>query len=389
MTEQILKVHCLPVSGGAFVAQLSLLKELLSSSDNLQPDIALCSSGGNVATYIGMAANWNPLAIDRIALQVDSEMLVMNWWPKHLDFLPTILIGVFSGSIYRQGYGVAKMYKNLFNNQNILSTEIWTGTYHKDHNREKFFCNKAEGTTYIKRENFEKNRILYNCEPLTYADGNIDLLAKVSIASASIPVLVSEQNILGTEYADGGTMHASPLTVMSDNILNLIKPNNKQDKVLIQKISTEEDLPFEQKIDVNSMFNTDRQNKRLHLTYFSCYDIDGTINSDENKNTVISDVGGSLTSLVESLSIIDRAKSLELLKSIAGTETIEYEHHPELTTRELSTIMSKIKNYKHYVLNLFPHGTPSINMLSFTSEDITRVMENVRQAYGCHIWFLK
>jgi len=389
MSEQILKVHCLPVSGGAFVAQLALLKELLSSSDNLHPDIALCSSGGNVATYIGMAANWNPVAIDRIALQVDSEMLVMNWWPKHLDFLPTILIGVFSGSIYRQGYGVSKMYKNLFNSSNITSTEIWTGTYHKDHNREKFFCNKGEGTTYIKRENFEKNRILYNCEPLTYADGNIDLLAKVSIASASIPVLVSEQNILGTEYADGGTMHASPLTVMSDDILNLIKPTNKQDKVIVQKIISEEDLAFEQKTDIVKMFNTVEENRRLHLTYFSCYDIDGTINSDENKGTVMSDVGGSLTSLVESLSIIDRAKSLELLKAIAGSDTIEYEHHPELTTKELSSIMSRIKNYKHYVLNLFPHSTPSINMLSFTSDDITRVMENVKRAYGCHIWFVK
>ena len=383
-----LRVYVLPVSGGALVAQLALIKELSAAillfDINHEPHLVMCSS------YIGMAANWNPISIDRISSMVESEMLIMNWWPKHLDFLPTALIGVFAGSIYRQGYGVSKMYENLFNNKNITSTEIWTGTYHKDNNREKFFCNKSEGTTLVKRERFEKDRIIYNCEPLTYAEGNIDLLAKVSIASASIPVLVSEQDIFGCEYTDGGTMHASPLTVMSSEILRIINPiNSLQDEVLTQKITPREDIVFEEKKNIQDMFNPNLISRRLQLTYFTCYDIDGTINSDEGKTTMFSDVGGSFTSLIESLSIIDRAKSVELLKTIAGVETIEYEHHSYLTTKELSNILKRITNYRHYVLNLFPHGTPSINMLSFTAEDIASKMAEVSKDYGCHIWYLK
>lgn len=390
MSDKPLKVYCLPVSGGALVAQLALLKELLSSEQNLSPDLVLASSGGNVSAYIAMAANWNPTAIDRISSQIESQMLVMNWWPKHLDFLPTALIGVFSGSIYRQGYGVSKLYENLFSCKSILDTEIWTGTYHKNNNREKFFCNKAEGTTLIKRESFEQDRILYNCEPLTYAEGNIDLLAKVSIASASIPVLVSEQNINGVEYADGGTMHASPLTVISSEIIKIINGNTTEE-VKISKLTPEEDIVFEEKINIQDMFITKTDKRRLQLTYFSCYDIDGTINSNEGKNTVMADVGESFTSLIESLSVIDRAKSIELIKTIANISNtkLEYEHHPNLTTKELNNITKRIKTYSHYVLNLFPHGTPSINMLSFTSEDIARKMEEVSKAYGCHVWYIK
>ena len=117
-----LRVYVLPVSGGALVAQLALIKELSAAillfDINHEPHLVMCSSGGNVSAYIGMAANWNPISIDRISSMVESEMLIMNWWPKHLDFLPTALIGVFAGSIYRQGYGVSKMYENLFNNKN-------------------------------------------------------------------------------------------------------------------------------------------------------------------------------------------------------------------------------------------------------------------------------
>ena len=139
------------------------------------------------------------------------------------------------------------------------------------------------------------------------------------------------------------------------------------------------------------MFITKTDKRRLQLTYFSCYDIDGTINSNEGKNTVMADVGESFTSLIESLSVIDRAKSIELIKTIANISNtkLEYEHHPNLTTKELNNITKRIKTYSHYVLNLFPHGTPSINMLSFTSEDIARKMEEVSKAYGCHVWYIK
>jgi hypothetical protein len=136
------------------------------------------------------------------------------------------------------------------------------------------------------------------------------------------------------------------------------------------------------------MFNPVVKKYKLQLTYFSCYDIEGTINSSDGKTTVLSDVGGSFTTLVESLSIIDRAKAVELLKSVAESSTVSYKHYASLTTEELSTVLKIALSYKHYVLNLFPHGTPSINMLSFTADDIAKRMSEVSKAYGCHLWFV-
>src|SRR5579872_4001437 len=99
-----LRVFCAPVSGGAMVSQLALMKELSIARslfdpkpDNIRPHIFLGNSGGNICAYIGMAAQWSPYGIDRICTCLDPEMLTMNWWPKHLDFLPTSLIGIFTG----------------------------------------------------------------------------------------------------------------------------------------------------------------------------------------------------------------------------------------------------------------------------------------------------
>ena len=94
-------------------------------------------------------------------------------------------------------------------------------------------------------------------------------------------------------------MHASPLTVISSEIIKIINGNTTEE-VKISKLTPEEDIIFEEKINIQDMFITKTDKRRLQLTYFSCYDIDGTINSNEGKNTVMSDVGESFTSLIES-----------------------------------------------------------------------------------------
>jgi hypothetical protein len=145
----------------------------------------------------------------------------------------------------------------------------------------------------------------------------------------------------------------------------------------------------ETKSVVEILHNPEIKTYKLQMTYFSCYDIDGGINLQDRETNVFKDAGTTINRLIESLAIIDRAKGVELLRAIAGKDTmIKHKHYPHLNATELSAILKEILEYKHYFLNLYPHGSPTINMLSFTGEEIVRKMDEISKEYGALLWYI-
>ena len=124
-----LNIYCLPVSGGGFCTQLGLLSEIYAAkklakngifngSQDYQPNMCLCSSGGNVSAYIGMAADWSDTGIERISRKIRSEIFVKSWVPSELNFLPSWLFS-FNGAIFRQGYGGYGIFNAMFTEKTI------------------------------------------------------------------------------------------------------------------------------------------------------------------------------------------------------------------------------------------------------------------------------
>ena len=62
--------------------------------------------------------------------------------------------------------------------------------------------------------------------PVKYLNGDLERTAIACMASASIPIVVSKQKLDGCKYADGGTMYASPTTVMASEIYRLVMGDN-------------------------------------------------------------------------------------------------------------------------------------------------------------------
>ena len=83
-----MRIYVCPVSGGAFPLQLGLLAEC--GLAGVRPDIVMGSSGGNVAAYIGLAADWQAATIPTIATQVNTTMFAQSWWPRYLNFFPSL-----------------------------------------------------------------------------------------------------------------------------------------------------------------------------------------------------------------------------------------------------------------------------------------------------------
>lgn len=373
-----MRIFVCPISGGAFPVQIGFIAELTSLG--IKPDIIMGSSGGNIAAYIGLASQWNPKEMDPIVNQLKSSMFALSWWPSYLKFLPSWLIGYFKGSIYAEGTGAINLFREIFTPENISSTEIWTGTMNQEEGKGQLFCNQKREEAII--QELDSNRFwTRDYLPLTYVGNDIDFLALVSIASASIPIVVPAKVIDGQRFVDGGISFASPLSLLHEQI---------------------RELSLEEPIHIDYLSSFDMQNI-TPSTASSLYD-NGTITIGE---------------LVKSLCIEDRLTALEFIRlqqiktglnlcfysgEFSQENFCEHSCEPSLKKEDYEqlgckkdfgtkeNLMEKIEQIRKKspstILELSPIKNDCINLLNFQSKDIFYLMDQTRQRYKIRFWWL-
>jgi len=377
-----------PVSGGAFPVQLGLLAEL-TANQNIIPDLALGSSGGNVAAYICHACNWKGSTMAEIVKPINSGMFVTSWWPKGLRFMPSWMIGYFKGSVYSSGTGATELFQKMFTKESICSTEIWTGTLNKVTGKGQFFCNRWEADSILKPSQDDTYASLFSrdCMPLTYMNADIELISKVTIASASIPVLVPEQIINNQVYVDGGTLFASPLTALQDSILEAIDQQNK--KKLLDPLSNIPTTPLYSNVcDPLSQCNHQAINECnreiFHIDYFSSFDMQ--VNSTSaGGGTLYDNSTLAVGELIKSMCIQDRLAAIELLRT-PGYATFYAEM--DGTQENLKKVQSIRTMSPKTLLELYPSKNNSINLLNFTGQDIVNLMSETQKSYKLRFWWI-
>lgn len=380
-----LVVYVLPVSGGGFPTQIGLLAEYGEARQILQryrrkisrkkdPDLVLASSGGNVAAYLGLAADWEGRSLLRIASRLYTEMFIQSWFPSPFcQYIPTWMAGIFYGSFYRQGVGSEKFFHTYFNRASVSRTEIWTGTYDHYQQRAQFFCNKCEGQTLISNRGFDEVRQFYSCLPLRFLGADLSAISRVSMASASIPLLVSRQHFDGTCYVDGGAMYSSPLTVFVSEIARLCCPSSPprgegEEKKLWLSRGSLEVTPR----------SSECEGRRLRLIYFCSYEMDVP---RSNGSSITQD----LRQILHANIVQDRAAAVDLLRQLCGeVSRLDY---PRVETKLLVEILDFLEEQEHYVLILYPHGQERIELSQFSGEQICDLARKTRQAYGAIVWY--
>ena len=374
--EFIMRIYVCPVSGGAFPIQLGLLAECGVVGN--RPDIILGSSGGNVASYIGLAANWKADAIPSMATKINSSMFVQSWWPKGLRFLPSWWIGVWMGSVYASGSGSLDLFKTAFAEANITGTEVWTGTMNRETGKGQLFCNRSEAESQIKRKEDDllSSFRMRDCMPLTYLDGNLESIASITMASAAIPVLVPEQQVLGARYVDGGTLFSSPLTALQDRILDLAFSGSRFHNHEIDPEAGDKTQPS----------GACESSTGLHIDYFSSFDMQAT--STSSGRSLYDNGAITIGEMVKSLCVQDRLVALELLRDGRGSPIhfVALEGSED-SLRIIESVRRNLGSTARTVLELCPVKNDSIDLLNFQASDITRLIEGARKHYQLRFWW--
>jgi len=333
-------VFILPISGGGFVSQLAGLQYLCEN--NIKPNITLSSSGGNVAALIASAANWKWAGIERISKDLTNDLFALQW--SNISIISNI-IGWFQASRYNEGKNITGFLHKYFTKETIMNDEVWTGTYNKDQKRTCLFCNKKNSILDISHIDFD---LTQSTLPI-FAHGDINLIGKYGTASASIPSLVPPQKIMGSLYEDGGVSSSSPLTVMTEPILNYVIDNKTS----------------------------------MHLIYINSVNLSN--HNQKSINNIIDNIKETTSDLIRSSVVNDRLAGYKLLKNFPGIINYKEFDCNYDNIGKIKIIQSEI-NYS--LLEIYPTVKYEINIMNFNGNDITNEIHKSYKDLKCRFWFI-
>lgn len=326
-------ITILPISGGYFINQVALISLLCDIG--YKPKIILASSGGAIASYIGMCGHWNTNGIFRVMEDLNSDVYCDSWWGQSMSYyLPSGLIGFFKGSIYKNGYGTGEMLSKYLTKNSIIETEIWVGTYNMTTSCAEMICNKSYKNSVIRCN----DRIPTIPFKMNYLDGNFDSIGKAIYSSAAIPTVVPSIELNGEKYYDGGLLYASPIIPLSDY------------------------LP-----------------KCLKIIYISSYNIEEQKASPVDKSNIFQIGYGALTETATGRCMVDRLFAIRLVMRCDKTNYNHYDNIKEA--------MVVYNSSKRAVIELYPKDNYCVDITNFEGIEIKTMIKRIKTKYGVRLWW--
>ncbi len=256
-------------------------------------------------------------------------------------------MGWFQASRYNEGKNITGFLNKYFTKETIMNDEIWTGTYNKDQKRTCLFCNKKNSILDISHIDCD---LTQSTLPI-FAHGDINLIGKYGTASASIPSLVPPQKIIGSWYEDGGVSSSSPLTVMSEPILNYVIDNKTC----------------------------------MHLIYINSVNLSN--HKQKSINNIIDNIKVTTEDLIRSSVVNDRLAGYELLKNFKKTNPINFkEFECNFDNIKKLKILQTMINYSF--LEIYPNIKYEINIVNFNGNDVIEEMYKSYNDLKCRYWFI-
>ncbi len=122
------------------------------------------------------------------------------------------------------------------------------------------------------------------------------------------------------------------------------------------------------------------ESKNLRLFYLFPYDIN-RINLRKEETDIEKDIE-TIDQILHTAMIQDRNKAIDLVKYLSNIEI-------DMNTIKLGNLVKYLSKRKHYIIILYPHGSPSISLTKFTEDDIVKQIGKTREGFSIHTFFSK
>lgn len=337
-------LYVAPISGGFSPNQLELIAQLCDIG--VQPDLAMGTSGGNMAIYIALLCNWDRRQIADLVNSMNDSFVVTPWARGALSLLPTAVWGVLKGSLYNHGTADPFGGRPVVDLANAV--EVWTSVFSKTQCRTSVWCNRSPGQTQL---TYTSRDLL--CLPPKYCAGDYERLRQVVQASGSVPGVQREVTIDSESYIDGGVTYASPFVLFTDNLRQLAKE------------------------------------KSLHIVYLNCSN-PAKPATEQRREGIISDAMQAVSLLTSGHILSDMAAVLSFLRTCP-----QFDQSKELMRRELRGGPANLRGAVEFlaqfpvtVLELAPVFNRSIDYTNFSPDEFKSVMFLCGENYTLRMhWF--
>lgn len=323
----------LPVSGGHFPIQMGILCDLCDIK--YRPEVVMSTSGGNLTAYTGLAANWQSNQIYRVTSGLSSSLMLNKW----SNIIPTWSVGYYKGSMYDfTDNKLVDYMENFFTEENISSTEIWSGTANCEVGKASIFCNLCKNESILKPHVDSK---LYATLPPVYLNHDIKKITDVAIASAALPILMPSKIIDGHSHSDGGHYYSSPLTPLQDSIPD-----------------------------------------KYRMIMISSYNIEGTCKTiGKEKCTMLDKTLDTFSRIVEGLCVQDRLCAIKLVGKKINRREGEIQR-----MEDLASLIEEQKLYKRSFIELYPNTKKKIDITNFNYRHVHEIIEQQHCNYNYRFW---
>ncbi len=284
-----------------------------------------------------------------------------------MSFLPTWILGIFEGAVYRPGYGANGLLGAYNNSNSITSVEMWNTAYNKDQKKTGLFCNRKDGQTFVSSLTYSPYD--FKTLPLNYLNGDINKISSSVIASASVPLLFKPVNIDGDDYEDGGVTYASPLTPLQEEIYKCIKGITHP--LTYETVLSSPPIPTGTTGQYDAL-EVKRNRSILHLTYFSPYNVDSTEDTDSSLGS-----GNVFSAITDASAVKDRYVGINLLERVMNPGQNINVVDSRTGLYELSDLLQTYKA-THYFCFVYVRDNEWIDLNKFTSQDILNKMEDAK-----------
>lgn len=316
------------------------------------PDIVMGGSGGNVAAYVACAGGWTEQGIQRVARMLSPEIFAAPRFPM----LPTLLNAALSAimskkSIFKQAQRerCVAFFESFLDSTTSGRVEMWTGTVNRTARRAQMFCNRSESEAILRVPS--SREALIGCLPPVYLGGDVTRIAKVSLASASIPTIVPPVEIDGEEYNDCGCAFSDPLPALQDRLEAVVG-----------------DGP-------------------VHITIIAGYDIERT-DMATSVDSLYDEGASALHCIQASLALQSRRYAIDLVRSGPGGDVMYEEGRCDaVILRSIHEQRCAGGEFRRSVLELYPDGQHHVDILDFTPDELDVTVETTRRNYRYRLWW--
>jgi hypothetical protein len=360
-----------PISGGYFISQVAQIAMILEARKGRQPDAYFGASGGNIASMIGLAYSINKESLLKIATRVSKDFFVKDLLQGKMKIFENPLFGIncYEG-IKKPGSGSDEFFKNILSEEKIISSpEVWTLIYNDTSSCGEITCTKIKDASifsnYVNPEYLEK----IGCGNVHYLDNNVDMIAKVTLASATLPGIRERIKLWENEYVDGGLCAATPGSFFCESI----------------------------KEDFDLVYSRDNTSK-LHYFYFTSVDLNNECSrqtyikgkhnkSGEDQHWLIN-LKNQIKVLPLSSIFSDKRCLFENWIRTLGVKITDLEEitYKNLDHNKLSTVMTSLDD-KHYFIEVFS-SEGSVNILDFNEEDLKDEFYKACDSFEIKVFFV-